>query len=305
MWGAPTWRRSLPACLPVIRRHPVLCASSVVQLLCQLCRPLTAPLQPQGPASPRSALPPSSLCRLQGLQLLLARGRPPVLSASGEPVHIGGAHCRAGEQCVVLRLLRDTAFRVRAALTGCCPLLYDVQCAVPPGEHWQAGLGSCRQEQVVPGCLARVGMVGWFVGRTNSKRRGSSGKEEGQGSPSVPNACVRINRPRPPPTAPLPHCSCATAIGWTCRATQPRAWPWWRRWQTRATAPPSTPRRVLCSSVHGGLISKGGACVVCRGRSLTQATALCPVVCCGSVCGAWPWWRRWQMPPGVDATKRC
>ncbi|PRW21035.1 flagellar associated isoform A [Chlorella sorokiniana] len=49
---------------------------------------------------------------MQGLRLLLARGRPPVLS-DDTPVHIGGAHGRSGELCVMLRLLRDTAFRLR------------------------------------------------------------------------------------------------------------------------------------------------------------------------------------------------
>ncbi len=63
---------------------------------------------------------------LQGLQLLLARGRPPVLGGDS-PVHIGGAHSRSGELCVMLRLLRDTAFRASAAL--CCSALRQ------PGPH--------------------------------------------------------------------------------------------------------------------------------------------------------------------------
>jgi hypothetical protein len=52
---------------------------------------------------------------LQALQLLLARGRPAVLT-SDAAIRVGGAHSRSGELCVVLRLLRDTAFRVSALL---------------------------------------------------------------------------------------------------------------------------------------------------------------------------------------------
>ncbi|KAI3430817.1 hypothetical protein D9Q98_009228 [Chlorella vulgaris] len=48
----------------------------------------------------------------QALQLLLARGRPAVLT-SDAAIRVGGAHSRSGELCVVLRLLRDTAFRLR------------------------------------------------------------------------------------------------------------------------------------------------------------------------------------------------
>jgi hypothetical protein len=33
------------------------------------------------------------------------------------PVHVGGAHSRSGELCIMLRLLRDTAFRVGRFVT--------------------------------------------------------------------------------------------------------------------------------------------------------------------------------------------
>lgn len=72
-------------------------------------------IRPAASSAAAHATPCPSLAhhcfRAQGLQLLLARGRPPVLTGEA-PVHIGGAHSRTGELCVMLRLLRDTAFRV-------------------------------------------------------------------------------------------------------------------------------------------------------------------------------------------------
>ena len=67
--------------------------------------PVPPPCCPRLP-SPHHTTP------LQALRLLLARGRPSVLGSTPLPLHIGAAHSRNGEQCVVLRLLRDTAFRV-------------------------------------------------------------------------------------------------------------------------------------------------------------------------------------------------
>jgi hypothetical protein len=73
------------------------------------------PMRKHATVTPHPSPPP----RAQGLRLLLARGRPPVLAPGAEPPHIGGSHSRAGELCVVLRLLRDTAFRVRTGRAGC------------------------------------------------------------------------------------------------------------------------------------------------------------------------------------------
>lgn len=93
-------------CRPAAWPHPLAChllatclaAACVEQAICRSRPPAT----------------------LQGLRLLLARGKPPVLGGGG-PVHIGGAHSRSGELCVMLRLLRDTAFRASAA--PCCAVL--------------------------------------------------------------------------------------------------------------------------------------------------------------------------------------
>ena len=133
-------------CGPAGPREQWHCAACAVLLPCCLVgfRGLVHRVSP-----PPLQLPTASK---QGLRLLLARGRPPVLS-DDTPVHIGGAHGRSGELCVMLRLLRDTAFRVRCY--ACCDFEERALCCACCGAHEVIEPADCavRASRTVGGVL--------------------------------------------------------------------------------------------------------------------------------------------------------
>lgn len=160
----------------------------------------------------------------QGLRLLLARGRPPVLS-DDTPVHIGGAHGRSGELCVMLRLLRDTAFRVRCC--ACCDLR-SVRYAALAARHMRL-----LSRLAVPCALPR---------QLELYSLPSCGASMPVACPAWPAALLSLPVPAPHPCLP----SCATATGLTRRAMRPRAWRWLSAWQRPGIAQPCTRRQVPC-----------------------------------------------------------